>query len=195
MVDQPGIGAVGEAALELQQVCLDRGWRYCFIGGLAVLVWAYPRSTIDADITLLTGFGGEETYIDTLLGHFEPRLPEAKEFALRHRVLLLRSRRNVGLDIGLGALPFEENTIGRSVPREILKGCTLRVCSPEDLVVHKAFAARDQDWADVDSILMRQGASLNIPQIFADLQPLVVLKEEPEILDRLRVLLRKRGLG
>lgn len=144
--------------------------------------------------TLLTGFGSEEGYIDTLLGRFEPRLQDARDFALRNRVLLLRSRGNVGLDIGLGALPCEENSITRSAVCEIFKGCTLRVCSAEDLVVHKAFAARDQDWADVDSVLMRQGARLNIPQIFAELQPLVALKEEPEILARLRGLLRKRGL-
>ena len=195
MVEEPKIGLVGEAALELQQVCLEHGWKYCFIGGLAVLAWAYPRSTIDADITLLTGFGGEESYIDTLMERFEPRLVQAKEFALRNRVLLLWSSGKVGLDIGLGALPFEESTIARSVQREIFKGCTLRVCSAEDLVVHKAFAARDQDWADVDSVLMRQGAGLDIRQIFAELQPLVDLKEEPEILDRLRVLLSKRGLA
>lgn len=194
MVEEPEIGVVGEAALELQKVCIEHGWRYCFIGGLAVLAWAYPRSTIDADITLLTGFGDEESYIDTLLARFEPRLAQAKEFAMRNRVLLLWSSGKVGLDIGLGALPFEESAIARSVQREILNGCTLRVCSAEDLVVHKAFAARDQDWADVDSVLMRQGAGLDIRQIFSELQPLVALKEEPEILDRLRALLRKRGL-
>lgn len=193
-MEQPQIGVVGAAALELQQVCLDHGWRYCFIGGLAVLAWAYPRSTIDADITLLTGFGGEETYIETLLRRFEARLPDAREFALRNRVLLLRSRDNVGLDVGLGALPFEGNSIARSVSCEIFAGCTLRVCSAEDLVVHKAFASRDQDWADIDSVLMRQGPRLNIPQILSELQPLVALKEEPEILDRLQTLLGKRGL-
>lgn len=81
MVEQPEIGVVGEAALELQQVCVEHGWSYCFIGGLAVLAWAYPQSTIDADITLLTGFGGEEAYIDTLLGRFEPRLHRKRGLA------------------------------------------------------------------------------------------------------------------
>ncbi len=50
-MEKPDIGIAGAAALELQQVCLDHGWKYCFIGGLAVLAWAYPRSTMDADIT------------------------------------------------------------------------------------------------------------------------------------------------
>ncbi len=133
--------------------------------------------------------------IDVLLAHFEARLAEVREFALRNRVLLLRSRRNVGLDIGLGALPFEENSIRRSVPHEVCKGCTLRICSAEDLIVHKAFASRDQDWADVDAILMRQGNRLNTRQIFDELRPLVALKEEPEILDRLQALMRKRSVA
>jgi hypothetical protein len=192
MVDKPEIGAVAEAALQLQEVCLGENWRFCFIGGLALLAWAYPRSTIDADITLLTGFGGEEAYIDLLLARFEARVPDARDFALRNRVLLLRNRRGIGLDIGLGALPFEENAIRRSVLREIVRGCALRVCTAEDLIVHKAFASRDQDWADVDAILMRGGSSLDTWQIFAELEPLVALKEEPEIVIRLKAMMSKR---
>lgn len=38
-----------EAAAELQTVCGAHGWRYCFIGGLAVLRWGEPRETVDVD--------------------------------------------------------------------------------------------------------------------------------------------------
>lgn len=190
----PEIGVVGAAALQLQDFCEAEQWRFCFIGGLAVLAWAHPRSTIDADITLLAGFGGEEPYVDRLLGRFPPRMPDAREFALRHRVLLLRSDSNIALDVGLGGLPFEENAIRRSVVKEVMEGCALRVCSAEDLIVHKAFASRDQDWADVDSTLMRQGGNLNVRQILDELAPLIELKEEPEIMAKLKQLLRKRGL-
>ncbi len=190
----PEIGAVGVAALQLQDFCEAEKWRFCFISGLAVLAWAHPRSTIDADITLLAGFGGEEPYVDRLLGRFPPRMPDAREFALRHRVLLLRSDNNIALDVGLGGLPFEENAIRRSVVKEVMEGCSLRVCSAEDLIVHKAFASRDQDWADVDSTLMRQGGNLDVRQILDELAPLIELKEEPEIMAKLKLLLRKRAL-
>lgn len=96
------------------------------------------------------------------------------------------------MDIGLGGLPFEERSIDRSVQLEIATGCFLRVCSAEDLIVHKAFAARDQDWADVDTILMRQGSKLDTALIFRELEPLVELKAEPAILEKLRTLMRKR---
>jgi hypothetical protein len=45
---------VFRAAAELQKVCAAEGWRFCFIGGLAVIRWGEPRETVDADLTLLT---------------------------------------------------------------------------------------------------------------------------------------------
>ena len=47
-----------------------------------------PRETVDVDLTLLTGFGGEERFIRTLLQHFEARIENAADFALAQRVLL-----------------------------------------------------------------------------------------------------------
>ncbi|MFN7140814.1 MAG: hypothetical protein ACK4UN_15870, partial [Limisphaerales bacterium] len=48
-------------------------------------------ATVDADITLLTGFGGEVPFVDEMLAHFQPRYERARDFALRNRVLLLWS--------------------------------------------------------------------------------------------------------
>jgi len=50
----------------------------CFIGGIAVQRWGEPRFTADADLTLLTGVGGEEKFIDPLLSHFRPRRSDAR---------------------------------------------------------------------------------------------------------------------
>ncbi|MGH9380366.1 MAG: hypothetical protein ACRD2Z_07115, partial [Thermoanaerobaculia bacterium] len=96
------------AAAELQALCIAQQWRFCFIGGLAVLRWGEPRETVDVDATLLTGFGREDPFIETLLERYEARVDEAAEFARTHRVLLLRAASGVGLDIALGGLPFEE---------------------------------------------------------------------------------------
>ena len=51
------------AAAELQAVCVAEGWRFCFIGGIAVLRWGEPRETVDVDLTLLTGFGDEALFV------------------------------------------------------------------------------------------------------------------------------------
>ena len=46
------------AASELEGFCRAHRWQFCFIGGIAVQRWGEPRFTADADLTLLTGFGG-----------------------------------------------------------------------------------------------------------------------------------------
>jgi hypothetical protein len=102
------------AAAELQTVCESRRWRYCFIGGVAVLRWGEPRETVDVDLTIVTGFGGERPVIAALLQPFEPRIDDAAEFAAVNRVLLLRAPSGVGLDIALGGLPYEELIVQRS---------------------------------------------------------------------------------
>jgi len=54
-----------QAGLELQQFMQEKEWPFCFIGGLAVIRWGEVRMTQDIDLSLLSGFGNEEIYIDT----------------------------------------------------------------------------------------------------------------------------------
>ena len=72
------MNAVIAAAADLQAVCEGEGWRFCFIGGLAVLRWGEPRETVDVDLTLITGFRDEASFVSVLLrpgSTRPPRLP------------------------------------------------------------------------------------------------------------------------
>lgn len=178
------------AAEEVQTFCRARSWRFCFIGGLAVQRWGEPRQTRDVDLTVLTGFGAEEAYVDTLLDAFEARVDEPKAFALTNRVLLLRTPAGVGLDLALGALPFEARAVERASDWPVGPALSLHTCGAEDLVVFKAFAARPHDWSDIEMIAARQGARLDIGLILAEAEPLLTLKEAPADLDLLRAILR-----
>lgn len=180
-----------EAALALQQFCRSQGWRFCFIGGLAVQRWGKPRVTSDADLTLLTNFVEEERIVATLARAFPVRRADGVEFALRHRVLLLTHPNGTPLDVGLGALPFENDSVGRSSPYLFSAGFELLVCSAEDLLVHKAFASRDHDWIDVENILAANWGKLDLDLVRRELRPLAELKEAPDILDQLEARLRK----
>ena len=180
---------VFKAAADLQVTCEAQGWRFCFIGGLALLRWGETRETLDADLTLLTSFGGEEVFINFLLSRYESRLPDARNFALARRVLMLRSETGVGLDIALAGLPYEELAVGRSSTFKFLDDITLRTCSAEDLVVMKSFASRSKDWLDIEGILLR-GHALDWAYIETQLKPLIELKEEPEIWTKLQKLRR-----
>jgi hypothetical protein len=174
-----------QAAADLQVWLLERGWRFCFIGGVAVQRWGNPRFTRDLDLTLLTGFGREQTFIRELLEHLSPRRPDAADFAQRHRVLLARTASGVEVDIAFGALQYEERSVARASLWEVRKGLTLTTCSAEDLIVHKAFAGRGRDWDDLESVLLRQHGKLDLPQIRAELRPLLELKDDAEALNRL----------
>jgi hypothetical protein len=182
-----------QEAKRLQDLCENRNWLACFIGGIALQRWGEPRLTVDADLSLFSGFGQEERFIDVLLEHYPARVPDAKAFALRHRVLLLRSPEGIGLDIALAGLPLEEEIIRRATPFTFLPGVSLTTCSADDLVVLKAFANRGQDRVDVEGIARRQRGTLDWPAIFERVTPLVEVKGEPEILEFLRNLRAKGG--
>ena len=174
-----------QAASDLQSFCSARQWRFCFIGGLALIRWGEPRQTHDADLTLLTGFDDEERYLRELLTAFAPRRDDAAEFALRNRVLLLQASNGIPLDISLADLPFEERLINRASGFEYLPGLALTTASAEDLVVLKAFAGRYRDWADIEGVIIRQGNTLDWNLVIAELTPLCELKGSPETVERL----------
>lgn len=176
-----------EVAKRVQAFLDGRGWRSCVIGGVAVQRWGEPRLTRDVDMTLLTGLGGEERYVDEILTHFASRISDAREFALTRRVMLLTSEDGTDIDLALGGLPFEKNAVGRASDFGFYPGMTLRTCSAEDLMVMKAFAGREQDWGDVKGIIARQ-EYLDWKLIYSELEPLCELKEAPDIVARLKTL-------
>lgn len=168
----------------VQATCQSRGWKFCFISGVALQRWGEPRETV-ANLSLFAEFGHEEPIIQILLSQFEGRIPDAAGFAKENRVLLLRSSKGVGLDVALAGLPYEELVIERASDFEFPPRIVLRTCSAEDLVVLKAFAARGQDWVDVERIIVRQTGQLNWNYIYDHLRPLVELKDQPEIVSEL----------
>lgn len=91
-----------QAGLEIQQFIQEKKWRFCFIGGLAVIRWGEVRVTPDVGLSLLSGFEDEEIYVDSLLSRFKSRISNAKEFALMNRVLLLLGSNDVAVDVSLG---------------------------------------------------------------------------------------------
>ena len=168
-------------AADVQEFCDARRWRFCFIGGLAVQRWGEPRETIDVDLTLLTGFDGEAPFVEALLDRYAARIDDAAGFARANRVLLLRSSSGVGIDVALGALPFEESVVARATPFAFPGDAPLRTCSAEDLIVLKAFASRGRDWVDVEGVIVRQAGALDWAYVDAQLRPLAALKDAPEI--------------
>jgi hypothetical protein len=181
------------SATEIQEFFRQRDWQFCIIGGVAVLRWGQIRATKDVDVTLLAGIGQEEIFVDELLKTFSFRPPGSREFALRNRVMLLTDRHGIPMDVALGAIPFEERAVQRSSLWEAQPNVFLRTCSAEDLLVHKCFASRELDWADVAGILARQAGKLDLDLVRRELRLLAEMKEDPQIVEKLEALILRHN--
>ncbi len=136
----PFVTPLGQAAADVDAFCKSEALPFCFIGGLAVQRWGVQRLTHDVDITLVTGFGEEAPFIDKLLSRFAERLPDARAFALEHRVLLLQAANGVPIDVALGAMPLKSarwcerarssSSRVASSRRAAPKTCSCTRCSP-----------------------------------------------------------------
>ena len=170
------------AALGIQEFCDQRGWKSCIIGGIAVLRWGEPRFTRVVDLTLLTGFGNELEFVESLLkSGYRGRISDAADFALKNRVLLLESPEDIPIDISLAGFPFEGLAIERSSLFEFEPGCNLRTCSAEDLIVQKLFASRPRDLFDVQTA-DKQHAGIDWAYVEMQLGPLAEIKEQSDIM-------------
>lgn len=95
------------------------------------------------------------------------------------------------LDVSCGGFPFERAAGDRARKVQVIPGVRLRLCTAEDLIVYKAFAGRAIDWMDVESIIAKQQRKkLDWRYIHAQLKPLAELKEEPQIVEKLKDLRR-----
>ena len=120
-----------------------------------------------------------------LIEQFNARIADAASFALKSRVLLLQSEQNIGIAIALGGLDFEALVVERASAYQFFPEITLRTCSAEDLVIYKAFADRPRDWGDIEGVILRQQGHLDWDYVYEQLTPLVTLKAQPEILEKL----------
>lgn len=171
-------------AQRVEHHCAQIGCPCCLIGGLALPFRGQLRATEDVDYAVFAEFGRESEVIDGLLQEFQPRIQDARAYALLHRVLLLEAG-DLGVDIGIAGFEFERRIQDRATREEALDGVWLNVITAEDLIVMKAFANRPQDWVDITGILIRNEGKLDWNLIDTTLAPLVELKEDPAILEKL----------
>ncbi len=142
-------------ALDALQRLLSRfGNRGVIIGGAAVGILGRARYTEDVDAMFLLSSEDLPRLLEMAKEEgIEPRIENAVDFARKSRVLLLRhTLTDTGIDISLGALPFEEEMVERSVLHEVDETLQLRLPTPEDLIIMKAIAHRPKDLEDIRTI-------------------------------------------
>ncbi len=173
-----------ETAWRLHQFLSERKIPYVIIGGFAVQRWGQPRLTRDVDLTILVPAGREELVLREILKSFQGRVDDALQFALVHRVLPVRVPGGSEADITLGLPGYEESVVARGVDYDLDAGRTVRLCSAEDLIIHKAVAGRPQDLMDIEGIVARQRDRLDLIYLRRWLGEFSALLDDLEVAQR-----------
>jgi len=141
----------------VQRVLDQFGQQGVIIGGIAVSILGKPRTTADVDAVVIASVDDlSHLMMVAQQEGLSPRVENAEEFARRRRVLLLRhDASGITVDISLGVLPFEIETVERS--QLVQTGeLQIRLPTPEDLIIQKAVAHRPMDLDDIRTIIVRQ---------------------------------------
>ena len=173
-----------KAMVEVHEFMTSQQIPYMIIGGMALQYWGEPRFTRDVDITILIPWKQEKKLLEKICSTFLPRMTGALEFAVQHRVCLVKSSEGCDIDISMGIPGYEESAMERAVDFPVGRDQFIKICSAEDLIIHKAVAGRPQDEADIESIVIRQGKKLDVRYIRQWLRQFSSLLETEEVLER-----------
>jgi hypothetical protein len=166
---------------------------YAIIGGVAIGLIAEPRLTQDVDAVAWIDLDDAAVFLKSgeQFGFFA-RISKPLDFLRKSRVLLLRHRETqINVDISCGILPFEREMIDRAIEFKT-KDISLKVASPEDLVITKAVAHRQRDLIDIDKLLEIY-PNLDFSRVRFWVTEFAKVLETPELLNDLEALLKNRS--
>jgi hypothetical protein len=134
-------------------------FEYVLYGGMAAALWGEPRYTEDVDFVL---FLPERHAFKFLRAAAKAGFAVDEDLAIQQiqvsgwaRLPLGEARSPWHLDLTLGDSPFDRSA--RERRKEVsLFGRTVRVASPEDVVIYKLVSGRERDLLDVQGIVKRQ---------------------------------------
>ena len=178
------------ALSRLSAALTELGMRYALIGGIAVILRGHDRATQDVDAVVLDADESLPTMLEVFQRHgLVPRLSDAEAFAKRNRVILLRAPDGTGIDVSMGALPFEEEIVERATRENLTDVIAMPVATAEDLVIMKLVAARSRDIDDVRRLVelypnMDRGRVLRVVTEYAD------ALDQPELVRNFEAILR-----
>lgn len=145
----------------LQKRLADAGIPSIVIGGIAVGIWGEPRATRDADLKIQLERRDAERLLTVLAPAYASLLPDPREALRRQAMLFVQDADGIRMDLLLADTSYDVVAIQRGREVEVEPGVTLRLCSPEDLVIYKLISTRPRDHEDVKGIVRRQGDVLD----------------------------------
>ena len=153
---------------------------YMVIGGFANLYWGVERFTRDLDLTVEVADEALPEVLRRLGERLVFAVSEPLTFARRNHLVRARVKSGVDVDLILAVLPYELAAIRRAVTAEV-SGGRIRMCSAEDLIIHKLASERPQDAVDVEGIVLRQASRVDRDYLWPLVRDLAAGLERPEI--------------
>ena len=175
----------------LQRLLDQFGERGVIIGGIATGFLGKPRFTVDLDAIFLASIADiPKILVLAKKEGIETRAQDATEFAKRSRVLLLRhSDSGINIDISLGILPFEEEIVARSTLHNAGL-LSVRLPTPEDLIILKAVAHRPKDLLDIREVAANN-PNLDVSHMERWIKEFAEILEMPELWGQIKEILKQ----
>jgi predicted nucleotidyltransferase len=143
------------ALITLDEFLVSNSIKYAVIGGIAVILYGYQRTTNDIDVTILCELEDLDRIHKLFESEFKPAFNGTLEYFKRNFILPVdEPGTNLRIDIAAGLTEFDRAVISRS-KRICFGDAEISVCSIEDLIVYKLFAARFADLADIEILLKK----------------------------------------
>ena len=149
-----------DAVIAFQKLLEKEGIPAMAIGGIAVGIWGEPRLTRDIDMKVLA-HREDRTRLLAVLRTFTPLDDNPDDSFRRLGLAFFHDSNGVRIDVLLADTVFDETAIERAHVVTLFNGKTIRVCTPEDLIVYKMLSTRMKDRADVESVIQKQGEALD----------------------------------
>ncbi|MCG9894609.1 MAG: hypothetical protein MH204_03935, partial [Fimbriimonadaceae bacterium] len=138
----------------------------------------------DIDLVLLDADDKLEYIVEQAGSHgLTTRIPDAVQFARRHRVLLLQAPDGTEVDVTLGLLPVEHQVVENATLESIQANAQLRVATAEDLIILKLIASRPRDLEDARR-LVQLHPDLDLVRIRSVIGGFADMLDSPEMLTR-----------
>lgn len=161
---------------------------FSLIGGLALAVWSYPRSTRDVDLLIGVNHANAQPVIDALkaIGCRPKRVPPLNRVGEHSFVHFLYTPPgefyDVQFDLLLTETEHEKAALSNSVPREVPGVDTpIQVIDCADLVLLKLVSARVIDRADAAMLLRENCEAVDLEYLKGWASKLGVERELAEV--------------
>lgn len=155
------------------------------IGGLAVNAWGSDRATSDVDVTIEAEAARTDEVVARLGTRFRQLHEDPRNLARRSHVLFLMTPQGIKVDVAFAVLPFQREAITRAATVEI-EGTRVRVCRPEDLILHKVVSVRGQDLQDIAFLISRYRDTLDRGMLDRQVRELADALAMPDIWEQYR---------